>query len=171
MSNILVTSMGLSWQVLPKILGFTNPQILDLYRFHPSKDRIAQLRVEFGILPVDEIWVVTTNGKEDQQPDLLQQWHALLEPSVRPVPGLKEWQGIVDAFALPALKIFRISDTDDLMSETEVLHHERGHFADCTACIGICRRRSIAAVCRMRAQSHRRVYPACRLPVWLRCHD
>ncbi len=69
--------------------------------------------------PVDEIWVVTTNGKEDQQPVLLQKWHALLEPSVRPVPGLKEWQGIVDAFALPALKIFRISDTDDLMSETE----------------------------------------------------
>jgi adenosine deaminase len=111
--------MGLSWQVLPKILGFTNPQIIDWYRFHPSIERIAQLRVESCIRPVDEIWVVTTNGKEDQQLVLLQKWHALLEPSVRPMPELKEWQGIVDAFALPTLKIFQVSGTDDLMSETQ----------------------------------------------------
>ncbi len=44
MSNILVTSMGLSWQVLPQILGFTNPNVVDLYRFHPSIDRIARIR-------------------------------------------------------------------------------------------------------------------------------
>jgi adenosine deaminase len=119
MSNILVASIGLSWQVLPKILGFTNPQALDLYRFHPSIDRIAQLRVEFGIRPVDEIWVVTTKGKENQQLVLFQKWHSLLEPADRSVSELKEWQGIVDAFALPALKIFQISGTDDLMSETE----------------------------------------------------
>ena len=67
MSNILVTTMGLSWQNLPQVLGLTNPNVVDLYRFHPSNDRIVRIREEFGLQPVDEIWVVTTKGKVDPQ--------------------------------------------------------------------------------------------------------
>ncbi|MBI5592576.1 MAG: hypothetical protein HY881_19080 [Deltaproteobacteria bacterium] len=119
MSNILVTTMGLSWQNLPQILGLTNPNVVDLYRFHPSNDRIARIREEFGIQPVDEVWVITTTGNMDPQLADLQKWHALLEPSNSLFAELKEWQGLIDASFWPALKIFQVSGTEDLTSETE----------------------------------------------------
>ena len=81
MSNILVTTMGLSWQNLRLVLGLTNPNVVDLYRFHQSNDRIVRVREKFGLEPVDEIWVVTTRDKVDFQLAALQKWHALLEPS------------------------------------------------------------------------------------------
>ena len=119
MSNILVTTMGLIWQNLPRILGLTNPNVVDLYRFHPSNDRIVRAREEFGLQPVDEIWVVTTRGKVDPYLSTLQEWHALLEPSNSLLAGINEWAGLIDASFWPALKIFQVSGTDDLMSETE----------------------------------------------------
>jgi adenosine deaminase len=119
MSNILVTTMGLSWQILPQILGLTNPNVLDLYRFHPSNDRIARVREEFGLQPVDEIWIVTTKGKVDSQLVVLQQWHALLEPSNLLLAEIKEWAGLIDDSFWPVLKIFQVSGTDALISETE----------------------------------------------------
>ncbi|MFH0997715.1 MAG: hypothetical protein V1844_19800 [Pseudomonadota bacterium] len=119
MSNILVTTMGLSWQRLPQILGLTNPNVVDLYRFHPSNNQIERVREEFGILPVDEVWVVATTGKVDLQLAVLQQWHALIEPSNSLFAELMEWQGLIDASFWPVLKIFQVSETEDLTSETE----------------------------------------------------
>jgi adenosine deaminase len=119
MSNILVTTLGLSWQNLPQILGLTNPNVVDLYRFHPSNDRIVSIREEFGIQPVDEIWVVTPKGNIDPQLVVLQEWHALLEPSVLLLAIIKEWAGLIDASFWPVLKIFQVSGTNDLISETE----------------------------------------------------
>jgi adenosine deaminase len=119
MSNILVTTMGLSWQNLPQILGLTNPNVVDLYRFHPSNDRIEQIREEFGLQPVDEIWIVTTQGKVDPKLVVLQEWHALIEPSKLLLAEIKEWAGLIDASFWPELKIFQVSGTDELISETE----------------------------------------------------
>jgi adenosine deaminase len=34
--NILVTTMGVSWQIIPELLGFTNPHFVDLFANHPS---------------------------------------------------------------------------------------------------------------------------------------
>jgi adenosine deaminase len=119
MSNVLVTTMGLSWQYLPQILGLTNPNVVDLYRFHPSNDRIAQIREEFCIQPVDEIWVVTSKGKVDSELVALQNWHALLEPSNILLAEIKKWAGMIDAAFWPFLKIFQVSGTDALISETE----------------------------------------------------
>ena len=119
MSNILVTTMGLSWRNLPQVLGLTNPNVVDLYRFHPSNDRIVRIREEFGLQPVDEIWVVTTKGKVDPQLVILQEWHALLEPPDLLFAAIKEWAGLIDASFWPALKIFQVFGTDDLTSETE----------------------------------------------------
>ena len=119
MSNILVTTMGLSWQNLPQILGLTNPNVVDLYRFHPSNDRISRVREEFDLQPVDEIWVVTTKGKVDPQLVVLQEWHARLEPSDLLFAEIKEWAGLIGASFWPVLKIFQVSGTDDLASETE----------------------------------------------------
>ncbi len=119
MSNILVTTMGLAWQNLPQILGLTNPNVVDLYRFHPSNDRITRIREEFGLQSVDEIWIVTTQGKVDPQLVVLQKWHALLEPCNLLLAETKEWAGLIDASFWPVLKIFQVSGTDEMISETE----------------------------------------------------
>lgn len=119
MSNILVTTMGLSWHHLPQVLGITNPYVVDLFRFQPSNVRISRIREEFDLQPVDEIWVVTTRGKIDPQVTVLQKWHALLEPSSLILADIKEWAGLIDNSFWPVLKIFQVSETDDLIVETE----------------------------------------------------
>ncbi len=32
--NLLLTTLGMSWAIVPELLGFTNPQQLDLYAHH-----------------------------------------------------------------------------------------------------------------------------------------
>jgi adenosine deaminase len=121
MSNILVTTMGLSWHHLPQVLGITNPYVVDLFRFQPLNVRISRIREEFDLQPVDEIWVVTTQGKIDLQLAVLQKWHALLEPSGLILADIKEWAGPIDNSFWPVLKIFQVSGTGDLIVETECL--------------------------------------------------
>ncbi len=106
MSNILVTTMGLSWHHLPQVLGITNPYVVDLFRFQPSNVRISRIREEFDLQPVDEIWVVTTQGKIDLQLAVLQKWHALLEPSSLILADIKEWAGLIDNSFWPVSEDF-----------------------------------------------------------------
>ena len=62
MKNILATSFGTSWPIIPELLGLTNAEQYDFYRYHPQADKIEAQREEFGILPVDEVWLATTQG-------------------------------------------------------------------------------------------------------------
>jgi len=39
-ANILITTFGLTWQVVPELLGFTNPGLVNLYRNHPRREEI-----------------------------------------------------------------------------------------------------------------------------------
>ena len=117
MSNILVTTLGFSWQNLPLILGLSNPNVVDLYRFHPSYERIVKQRADFNIQPVDEIWVIASPGNTAGQVSLLQEWHALLAPSDELLAAIKEWAGLIDTSFWPILKIFQISGIGDPASE------------------------------------------------------
>lgn len=71
MSNLLITTLGTSWQIVPELYGFTNPQQLDLYRHHPARSELDKVRREHGIEPVAEIWIITT---EKMSLDSLRQW-------------------------------------------------------------------------------------------------
>ena len=62
MPNILVTSLGTTWSIIPELLGFTNSDDFKLYKDHPNFDKIKTQRTDFDIQPVDEIWIITTNG-------------------------------------------------------------------------------------------------------------
>jgi adenosine deaminase len=88
--NILVATLGGSWQVIPEIYGFTNHEALPLYS---CSDEIERIRQEYLIKPVDEIWLVTTAGREDQW-DRLKEWQELLGGK----PLLRRWylKGIND---------------------------------------------------------------------------
>lgn len=79
--RILVTTFGRSWQIIPELLGFTNPELVDLYKNHPSRDEIESSRTRYNIRPCDELWVIGTSpsGPKDREAqDLIQDWRKRL---------------------------------------------------------------------------------------------
>ncbi|MDR1827949.1 MAG: hypothetical protein LBR29_06430 [Methylobacteriaceae bacterium] len=92
--TILVTTLGASWQVLPELVGWTNPAVYDFFTGNPTVD---ELRRTCDVTPVDEFWVITTErpgGKTG-------------EPSP---PELEQW---CKRFAVP-VKTFACKGVDDL---------------------------------------------------------
>lgn len=86
--NILVTTLGTVWSIVPELLGYTNPDIVDLYRHHPDCDRIAGERARARVLPVDEVWAIVTDGPHTTSAlALLNQWKTRV---ALPIP-LRVW--------------------------------------------------------------------------------
>ena len=92
--NILVTTFGTSWAILPELLGYTNPGVFDFYRNHPARKSIDRQKEKFQINPVDEIWVIHTDSELT--------WKAL--------GHYQDWHDMV----LPARPVFRFYCTDGI---------------------------------------------------------
>ncbi|TSE29914.1 Aminodeoxyfutalosine deaminase [Tepidimonas taiwanensis] len=77
--HILLCTLGASWGVIPEVLGFVAPDVLPLYARSPRRAEMeAQLR-DNGLMPPDELWVLTTGGaKTAQSLEQLQAWWTLL---------------------------------------------------------------------------------------------
>lgn len=87
--NVLVCTLGVSWQVVPEVFSFLAPRQLDLFREHPRSAEIEALRATHGLLPPDEIWVCTTEGKQTSASlEQLDRWWSLVGA---PVP-LRTWR-------------------------------------------------------------------------------
>jgi adenosine deaminase len=75
--NRLVTTLGMSWQIVPELYGFTNPNNYDF--FHGNAEA-GELRQQHRIESVDELWVITVAAQRDL--DKLrawaEQWHVRL---------------------------------------------------------------------------------------------
>lgn len=95
---VLLTSLGLSWAVVPELYGLTNPGRLDLYARHPEAARLAALRERYAVEPVNEVWAVTT-ARFDSAP--LKAWREALLP------------------AAPALRVWRLEGTPDLQDDED----------------------------------------------------
>ncbi len=104
MSNILVTTLG-SWQILPELMGLTNPDLVDLFKHHPRKDKIDTSRRKFNISPVDELWVISTSG-------------TFIDKSLITV---NDWYNRLDTSKRPHLRIWQVEDTENLATEEECL--------------------------------------------------
>ncbi|MGK5091136.1 CRISPR-associated ring nuclease [Deltaproteobacteria bacterium TL4] len=75
--NILVTTLGGTWSIIPELIGFTNPELLDLYYFHPQKQQLNSQRSKYHIQPIHEVWVVTSCGKSTKSAlSKLQEWYS-----------------------------------------------------------------------------------------------
>lgn len=59
--NILLTTLGYSWQIVPELVGLTNP---GLFRFYEGNLDARSLREKHRILPADECWIVTVSGAD-----------------------------------------------------------------------------------------------------------
>lgn len=60
--NLLITTLGTTWQIVPELLGITNPGQYDIFG---GTEKIKAFRADNKIEPVDECWIVTTEGQRD----------------------------------------------------------------------------------------------------------
>jgi len=62
--NILVTTLGASWPVIPELLGFLDPENFSLFQYHSGLNIFRQKLDKYITGPLDEIWVVTTHDEK-----------------------------------------------------------------------------------------------------------
>lgn len=99
--NILLCTLGASWAVIPEVLGWLAPGVVDLYAHHPQRAQLDALRAQHGLRPPTELWVCTTQGRQTQ--DSLQQLH--------------QWWFML-GFPMP-LRIWAAQGTDQLATQAE----------------------------------------------------
>lgn len=94
MQNILITTLGASWQIVPELVGWTNP---DDYDFFKNNEKVKSLRATHKIQPVSQFWIITTENQNDF--DKLKKWYENKKIDV---------------------KIFICENVDDFSSEEEI---------------------------------------------------
>jgi len=102
--NILLCTLGASWAVVPEILGWLAPKVLDLYEHHPQRPQLDALRRQHRLRAPTELWICTTQGEQTQKSlvALRDWWHRLGQP-------------------MP-LRIWTAAGTDQLASQAECDH-------------------------------------------------
>ena len=93
--NLLITTLGTSWQIVPELFSITNPSSYD---FFCGSDYAKNFRKENSIQKVDEVWVITTEGQKDL--DKLINW-------------AKKWNC--------KLRIFICNGVNNFVNETEII--------------------------------------------------
>lgn len=102
--KLLVCTLGASWAVVPEVFGFLAPKLLDLYARHPQRDQLDALRAQHALEVPDELWIVTTEGRQTAQSiDRLRAW----------------WQAL--GSPLP-LRLWTAAGTDQLATQDECDH-------------------------------------------------
>lgn len=97
MAHVLITTLGRNWEIVPEILGWTNPDLVNLYAHHPSGEKLHALRHKYNIHPVDTLWIITTD-----------------EPEItRALDKLKDWRDRVGAHHI-RFRLVRVQDVHDL---------------------------------------------------------
>lgn len=60
--NLIVTTLGTSWQIVPELFAITNPSDYD---FFCSEQSVNDFRSKNCLVSIDEFWVITTEGQKD----------------------------------------------------------------------------------------------------------
>ncbi|MEY4979626.1 MAG: adenosine deaminase [Pseudomonadota bacterium] len=102
--NILLCTLGASWAVIPEVLGWLAPDVVDLYAHHPQRAALDALRAQHQLQRPTELWVCTTQGHQTQ--DSLQQLH--------------QWWFLL-RLPMP-LRIWAAQGTDQLATQAECAH-------------------------------------------------
>lgn len=103
-TNILLCTLGASWAVIPEILGWLAPDVLDLYAHHPQRAALETLRTAHALQPPHELWICTTEGRQAEAS----------------LTGLREWWQRLGA-PMP-LRVWTAAGTDQLASQSECEH-------------------------------------------------
>lgn len=103
-ARILLCTLGASWAVIPEILGWLAPDVLDLYANHPQRAALDQLRQQHQLAAPTELWVCTTEGTQ----------------TAASLAGLRAWWQRLGA-PMP-LRVWCAAGTDQLASQMECDH-------------------------------------------------
>jgi adenosine deaminase len=92
--HILIASLGASWAVVPEVLGWLAPGMVDLYACHPLAAQLDAERREHALTAPDEVWLLTTEGVAAQRSieHVSDWWRRLEAVGNRPMPKLRVWQ-------------------------------------------------------------------------------
>lgn len=99
--NLLITTLGTSWPIVPELIAFTNPIQVPLFQNHPDATLHQQWRNRHLIERVDEVWVITTESKQ----------------TLPTLEKLREWQTLSQR--LPTIRVFKPLNVADLGSLDE----------------------------------------------------
>lgn len=102
MPDLLLCTLGASWAVIPETLAFLDPQRLPLYARHPQAAELLAERERAGLHAPDEVWIVTTQGRQTQQS----------------LHWLAEWLDALGTRA-PVLRVWQAAGTDQLATAAE----------------------------------------------------
>ncbi len=72
--NILITSLGRNWEIIPELLGFFNPEDIDIYRNHNQIKDIMDKKEKNNIEKLDEVWIITTKDNNEDIPNKILEW-------------------------------------------------------------------------------------------------
>lgn len=100
--NILITSFGHSWQIIPELFGFFNHDSLPLYTNHPDIDKINKQHVSHQLKYIDEIHVIHTDSPVSQEA----------------INTVNIWRGQLN-IAPPVIRYFSYKGVSDLFNPTE----------------------------------------------------
>jgi adenosine deaminase len=100
--NILVTTFGGTWAVLPELIGYTNPDVFDFYRNHSNRQNIFNKTYETNVVAADEIWVIHTDS----------------EISAKAIEKFRTWQELT-GITNPAVRYFSCEGISDMGTEQE----------------------------------------------------
>ncbi len=78
--NILLCTLGMSWPVVPECYALLAPERLDLYRHHPRRATLNELRETAGLAEPDESWLCTTDTTDKMLGQVDLWWRTLGEP-------------------------------------------------------------------------------------------
>lgn len=66
--------------MLPELIGFTNPGAFDFYGNHSQHPALGKLRLDYGILPCDELWIIHTDSPQALAAlERFKEWMSLLK--------------------------------------------------------------------------------------------
>ncbi len=102
MTHVLITTLGRNWEIVPEILGWTNPDLVDLYQDHPNRRELESLRLQYDIKPIQSLWIITTD-----EPEITEALHTL-----------RTWLGLTASNRIRC-RVVRVHGLRDLSSLNE----------------------------------------------------
>ncbi len=75
-SNILVTTLGSVWQLIPELIGFTDPQSVPIYNNHSQVLYLQQLRDQYQLNPVEVLWIIMTDENTEKTIQPIRSWQS-----------------------------------------------------------------------------------------------
>lgn len=100
--NILISTLGTTWSIIPETIGFVNYRKIDFYRNHPNIAAINSAReVAFGREEVEELWLVATDVPHTKFDSTKEAYQKIKDWNIRCgnlVPRIRLWvlKGIID---------------------------------------------------------------------------